>query len=115
MNEGNQQILNRNVMIELIGDEPELIRQFEIDFLKQAKSSLQKIADLYNRSKFSDIKEEAHFLKTSAKAVGAEQVSHLLQTLEESGNELNKPECRELILNIKVALQQIHGVIANEK
>ncbi|AQS39704.1 Hpt domain-containing protein [Shewanella psychrophila] len=115
MNEGTRHILNRNIMIDLIGDEPDLIKQFEIDFLNQAKISLQNIADMYNTSRLHEIKEEAHFLKTSAKAVGAEQISHLLQALEVSGSEHNKPECRELILKTKVALQQIYGVISNDK
>ena len=46
MNEGTRHILNRNIMIDLIGDEPDLIKQFEIDFLNQAKVSLQKMADM---------------------------------------------------------------------
>ena len=115
MNEGTPHILNRNIMIDLIGDEPDLIRQFEIDFLKQAKVSLQKMADMYNTSRLHEITQEAHFLKTSAKAVGAEQISQLLQALEISGSEHNKPECRKLILKTKVALQQIYGVITNDQ
>ena len=115
MNGGTRNILNREIMIDLIGNEPELIKQFEIDFLKQAKVSLQKIADMYNASQIAAIAEEAHFLKTSAKAVGAEQISHLLQALEMSGSAQNKPACRDLILQTRVALYQIHGVISNGK
>ena len=113
MNEGTQQILNENIMLELIGDKPEIIKQFKIDFLKQAKASFQKITHMYNADQFIGIKEEAHFLKTSAKAVGAEQISQLLQALEISSSKFYKNECKELILKIKIALQQIYGVIAN--
>lgn len=115
MNEGTYQILNRNIMKDLIGDEPDLIKQFEIDFLNQAKGSLHKMASMYNADQLVEITEEAHFLKTSAKAVGAERISQLLQTLEESSAKQKKSECRELILKTKVALQEIHGVIANDQ
>ncbi|ABV35597.1 Hpt protein [Shewanella sediminis HAW-EB3] len=115
MTEKQLKILNRNVMIELIGDEPEMIRQFEIDFLKQAKVSLRNIVTMYNDSRILEIKEEAHFLKTSAKAVGAEQTSYLLQALEQSGLEQDKAKCKDLILRVKEALQRVHGVIVNDK
>ncbi len=115
MTEKQLQILNRNVMIELIGNEPDMIRQFEIDFLKQAKVSLRNIVTMYNDSRILEIKEEAHFLKTSAKAVGAEQTSYLLQALEQSGLDQDKAKCKDLILQVKEALQRVHGVIVNDK
>jgi len=115
MTEKHLQVLNRNVMIQLIGNEPEMIRQFEIDFLKQAKVSLRKILAMYNNSQILEIKEEAHFLKTSAKAVGAEQTSYLLQALEQSGLDQDKAKCKTLILQIKEALQSVHGVIINDQ
>ncbi|RTR40888.1 Hpt domain-containing protein [Shewanella canadensis] len=115
MTEKQLQILNRNVMIELIGNEPDMIRQFEIDFLKQAKVSLRNIVTMYNDSRILEIKEEAHFLKTSAKAVGAEQTSYLLQALEQSGLDQDKAKCKDLILRVKEALQRVHGVIVNDK
>ncbi|WP_299798504.1 Hpt domain-containing protein [uncultured Shewanella sp.] len=114
MTEKQLKILNRDVMIGLIGNDPEMIRQFEIDFLRQAKISLNKIAAMYNDSRLSEIREEAHFLKTSAKAIGAEQTSYLLQALENSGLEQDKVECKNLILKIKEALKRVHGVIVND-
>ena len=75
-------VLNRNVMIALIGDDQPQIRQFEIDFLKQAQVSIKKITGYYQNDEFEQIKEEAHFLKTSAKAVGAEQSAMHLEALE---------------------------------
>lgn len=114
MTEKQLEVLNRDVMIALIGNEPEMIRQFEIDFLKQAKISLNKIVIMYNDSRIAEIKEEAHFLKTAAKAVGAEQTSYLLQALEQSGLEQDKIRCKDLILQIKEALQRVHGVIVND-
>lgn len=101
-------------MLDLIGDDPVMIRQFEIDFLKQAKESLLKIIQMYNQGSLIGVKEEAHFLKTSAAAVGAEQTSHLLKALENSGNAEDKPQCKNLILKLKVSLKQVHGVITDD-
>ena len=114
MIESNLKVLNKNIMLDLIGDDPVMIRQFEIDFLKQAKESLLKIIQMYNQGSLIGVKEEAHFLKTSAAAVGAEQTSHLLKALENSGNAEDKPQCKNLILKLKVSLKQVHGVITDD-
>ncbi|GGI88465.1 hypothetical protein GCM10007978_27730 [Shewanella hanedai] len=114
MTEKNLEILNKNIMLDLIGDDPVMIKQFEIDFLKQAKESLQKLILMYNQGSFSGVKEEAHFLKTSAAAVGAEQTSYLLKALELSGEEEDKPKCKRLIVNIKTSLQQVRGAIIDD-
>jgi len=106
-------ILNRNVMVELIGDDESLIKQFEMEFLRQAKLSLGKIVTLYNQSEIRAIKEEAHFLKTSAKAVGAEQTAELLQQLEVLSLDSNKPECKKVIVNISESVKKVYGEIAN--
>ncbi|WP_028865445.1 Hpt domain-containing protein [Psychromonas aquimarina] len=108
-----RKVLNRNVMIDLIGDDRESIRQFEIDFLKQAKTSLIKIAALYNEKNLAAIKEEAHFLKTSAKAVGAEQTADLLEALEHSAVENNKEKSKQKIIQIKESLLLVHKEVKN--
>ncbi|WP_394391811.1 Hpt domain-containing protein [Shewanella woodyi] len=114
MIEPNLKVLNKDIMLDLIGDDPVMIRQFEIDFLKQAKESLQKIILMYNNDSFKAVKEEAHYLKTSAAAVGAEQTSHLLKALETSGEVGDKQQCKHLILEIKSSLKQVHGAIIDD-
>jgi len=109
-----RQILNRNVMRDLIGDDVALAKKFEIEFLKQAKTSVSKIAFSYNTQNFSAIKAEAHFLKTSAKAVGAEKMAELLETLEHIALNKNIAECKQQIVSVNTALKQVYGVIVNE-
>jgi len=49
-NENELQVLNRQVMIDLIGDDQEMMRKFEIQFLQQAKISIAKIAELFKQN-----------------------------------------------------------------
>jgi HPt (histidine-containing phosphotransfer) domain-containing protein len=115
-NDNNQrQILNRQVMINLIGDDQAMMRKFEIQFLQQAKVSIAKIAELFKNNELKPIKEEAHFLKTSARAIGAEQTADLLQSLEEAALKEDKTLCKEHIILINRAVKEVYGVITNEK
>lgn len=103
-----KQVLNRQVIKSLVGNEPEIIKQFETDFISQAKQTLQTIKFQFNSGQIVEIKEEAHFLKTSAKAVGAEQTAALLQELEESAMGEKKGECKQLIVNIFHSVQEVY-------
>jgi HPt (histidine-containing phosphotransfer) domain-containing protein len=114
MTNSQRQILNRNVMRDLIGDDVALSRKFEIEFLKQAKGSVNKIVLSYNSHNFTGIKEEAHYLKTSAKAVGAEQMGALLEALEYMALDKNIAECKQQIFSINAAFKQVYGAIVNE-
>ena len=114
--ENNQlSILNRNVMKELIGDDTEMIRGFEIEFLKQAKVSMAKFAVQYQANEFTAMKEEAHFLKTSAKAVGAEKLGEILQQMEAIAFSKDKAQCKTQIMEINKAIKEVYGVIVNER
>ena len=113
MTTSNKAILNRQTMQDLVGDDAELIKQFETDFLKQAKTSLGKIVQLFNDNQLPEIKEEAHFLKTSARAIGAEQAAELLQELEYAGLAADKGECKALIVKLNQAVKLVYGEIVN--
>jgi HPt (histidine-containing phosphotransfer) domain-containing protein len=119
MNDIQGQILNRNVMRDLIGDDKALTKQFHIEFLKQAKVSLNKIAVFFNSNNFTSIKEEAHFLKTSAKAIGAEKTAYLLEGLEmmalaiDKEKEKDQDKCKQQIIDINTTLKQVYGEVVN--
>ncbi len=115
MDENKRQILNHNAMLNLIGEDQVLSRKFEIQFLQQAKQSIAKIASSFTKSEFNQIKEEAHFLKTSACAIGAEQTADLLESLEEIALNKDNMQCKEHIILINRAVKQVYGVITNEK
>ncbi|CAM4137294.1 Hpt domain-containing protein [Shewanella aquimarina] len=105
------QILNPKIMRDLIGNDPTLIAQFKQDFVSQARSSLRELATHYNNREFKGLKQGAHFLKTSAKAIGAEEVTDKLQQLEFAAIEQDMAQCKQLIIQLKNALQSLIEVI----
>ncbi|MGJ8693656.1 MAG: Hpt domain-containing protein [Thalassotalea sp.] len=114
MRNSPSEILNKNVMVDLIGNEPETIRKFEVEFIKQAHASMKSIIAQYKQDDFNQIKETAHFLKTSARAVGAEQTGDLLESLEKIALMKDKAQCKEHIILINNAIKQVYEVIINE-
>jgi HPt (histidine-containing phosphotransfer) domain-containing protein len=112
--DNNLKILNRNVMFELIGDDEALMKKFEIEFLQQAKKSIAQLSSAYTAANFTEIKEAAHFLKTSAKAVGAEITADYLQQLEDESLNNNKEQCKALIISINSSVKSVYGVIKDE-
>ncbi|MEJ6472795.1 Hpt domain-containing protein [Pseudoalteromonas piscicida] len=99
--------LNPQVLIDLIGDDFATAKKFYTDFLIQSKSSCANIKAAYQAGRFQALKDEAHYLKTSAKAVGAEVLAEHLQALEYSALDHNASACAE---NIKA----IHHEIGSE-
>mgnify|MGYP000091353303 CR=1 FL=1 len=114
MTEQSLKVLNRDVMKALIGDDMEMIKKFEIDFLKQAKESIAKLANAYKSDAYEELKEEAHFLKTSAKAIGAEQLAEQLEQLEHTALANDKQDCKKRIMAINNSIKQVYGAIVNE-
>ncbi|MDK2596651.1 Hpt domain-containing protein [Pseudoalteromonas obscura] len=92
--------LNHNTIIELVGDEPAKIHKFHIEFLKQSSAILRTIIQSFNSDDFSEIKNQAHFLKTSAKAVGAERSAYFLETIESYSLERNKAAIKQVIIKL---------------
>ena len=103
-----KQVLNRQIIQDLIGDDPDLIKQFEMDFMFQAKERLKKIKDQFNQGQIKAIKEDAHFLKTSAQAIGAEQAAACLEQLEKSAWENKATECKQLIISTFHSIEEVY-------
>jgi len=99
------QTLNCQVMLDLIGDDQNKIKQFQIDFLSQANIYYKKLVACFNQSQFSQIKEHAHFLKTSANAIGAEKTGYFLASIEEYALKQDKPALKQLILKLRAELK----------
>ena len=109
------QTLNKQTLINIIGDEPDERLKFLASFLKQSQISLKKFVQLYNQDDYLNIREEAHFLKTSANAIGAEKVGDILQQLEENAVESHKTKCKILIQHINVEVKQVYVKFKNDK
>lgn len=107
-------VLNRDVMKALIGDDVAMIKKFEVEFLQQAKVSIAKFANAYKADAYEQLKEEAHFLKTSAKAIGAEQLAECLEQLEHTALDNDKAQCKSQIMAINSSVKQVYGAVVNE-
>ncbi|WP_394226644.1 Hpt domain-containing protein [Pseudoalteromonas spongiae] len=95
---------NNKVMLELIGEDYEKIQQFQSEFLHQANVYFRKLVETYNQEQFDIVKQHAHFLKTSAKAIGAERTAYFLATIEKYASNKDKPALKQLLLKLKIEL-----------
>lgn len=100
-------ILNRQVMADLLGDDKQMIQQFERDFVAQAKSIVAEMIALIKLKQFVQLKAKAHYLKTSAKAIGAEQSAFWLQQIEHDCNEQHFEHCQTSLKSLMLTLQQV--------
>ncbi|ATC93739.1 Hpt domain-containing protein [Pseudoalteromonas tunicata] len=100
--------LNPQTLKDLIGNEPNEIIQFRIRFLQQAQDNLKALVTQFNHDQFDEIKENAHFLKTSAKAIGAEVTADLLQQLEICALNQQKKRCKFLIKSITDEIKLVY-------
>ncbi|TLX48044.1 Hpt domain-containing protein [Pseudoalteromonas phenolica] len=111
----NLQTLNNDTIIDLIGNEPIKIKKFQHEFLIQSASSLKEIVNYFNSNDFFNIKESAHFLKTSAKAIGAERSAYFLESIEEQCLVNNKPAIKQLLIKLNTELKAIKSELRNEE
>ncbi len=109
----DKQVLNREVIINLIGDDKVAARKFELEFLKQAKMSIADITSYFNQQRYQKISEVAHYLKTSAKAVGAEITAEHLQQLEVCAINQDLMQCKQQIIELHQAVKQVYAEVTN--
>ncbi|KID55884.1 hypothetical protein JF50_16190 [Pseudoalteromonas luteoviolacea] len=109
------QTLNRRTIEELVGDEPAKIAKFHFEFLKQASVVLKSIVKSFNISDFNELKSQAHYLKTSAKAVGAERCAYFLETIENYSLDENKPAIKQVIIKLNGEFVAIKKELRHDK
>ncbi|KMT66238.1 Hpt domain-containing protein [Catenovulum maritimum] len=108
----NNKVFDESIMHSLIGEEPELISEYQLEFYKQSITTLKEIALLFNKKDFQALKESAHFLKTSAKAIGAMRCASTLQALEDTAREANKQESYRLIMQLKTDITDFKQILS---
>ncbi len=112
--ENEPNIINHATLTGLLGDDQVAIRQFQLVFLKDARISLKNQSQLLAETRFQEVKEEVHYLKTSALSVGAEQVAATLQKMEQASLDRDQAHCHKLFLQLQKCLKQYHQVLQNE-
>lgn len=106
--------LNTSTLSQLLGDDPQTIQSFYADFLTQAKQEANTMRACCARLDYAGLAEHAHFLKTSAAAIGGEQMASLLQRLEQTCETGQPQQVARLMDKFYQALADIEGVITNE-
>ncbi|MER2491998.1 Hpt domain-containing protein [Catenovulum sediminis] len=76
-------IYDPEVLVSLIGDDQPLIEEYKKEFVKQCVPTLRGIAAAFNKNENTEVKDQAHYLKTSAKAIGAMRCAARLQKIED--------------------------------
>ena len=100
-------ILNNETLIALVGDESSTLQKFQREFLLQSKQCLKTLVHEFNTQNFPSLVETAHYLKTSAKSVGAEQVSDTLQNLEKTGSHRDITATKKLLIQLQAQLNAV--------
>ena len=106
-------ILSHNVLIDFIGNDKNSINEFYIEFMQQADTSMKFLTMHFNARNFEKISEEAHFLKTSAMAIGAQRTGQILHILEDKAREKSTKECYRELVALKTTLIALKSSIAN--
>ncbi|NTS77129.1 Hpt domain-containing protein [Catenovulum sp. SM1970] len=107
-------VYDKEVITSLIGDDPTLIRKYQNQFFHQAKLSLRSFVSNYRSQDSGALKEGAHFLKTSAKAIGALACADLLERLEQACLNKNASLQKELLSQIQLSLKELQSVLSHE-
>lgn len=92
---------NKQAIMEFIGDDESSIREFVGEFVLQVRTSFKKLVEHYKASEYPELKAEAHYLKTSAGAVGAEILADDLQQLEYASVKQDVVSAGNLLRKIK--------------
>jgi len=87
----NTSPIDLSVIKGLIGDDEEVIKMFFIKFVDSVPGDMQEIKSALDADGYGLVKSLAHRLKSSAKAIGAEDFATLCQGLEDK-SDLNKKE-----------------------
>ncbi len=110
-----RQLINDKVMQALLGDDDESILEFKQQFLVQSAQCLMQMKDLLISEDLIELGFTAHFLKTSAQAIGAEQSAHLLAEIEQAAKHHKLAFCTAHLSKLERLHHQLYTVIYSER
>jgi len=100
-------------LIETLGtDDPTMLADFYLDFLRTEENTLVEIQQAYEVSNSGDIGRLAHRLKSSARAVGAHTLADCCLALEEAGKQADTPAIDALMRLFPELFSQVRTWIA---
>jgi CheY-like chemotaxis protein/HPt (histidine-containing phosphotransfer) domain-containing protein len=84
-------------LVELVGDDPGMLRELLEEFLRNAEKQTAEIAAAAVTNDTMTVTGVAHTLKSAARSVGAMALGELCQSLETAGNTVALPAWEELV------------------
>jgi len=100
-------ILDVNVLVQLVGDDKELIESFLSEYCLSAESAALQIDEAYKGSDWKRIGELAHALKSSSRSVGALALGEICSELESAGKTNDESQIHTVMAGFAPSLQAV--------
>ena len=84
-------------LVELVGDDPAMLRDLLEEFLRNAEKQTAEIAAAAMTNDTTTITGVAHTLKSAARSVGALALGELCQSLETAGRTVALPDWEAMV------------------
>jgi len=82
---GGNHAIDERALKDMFGDDPETFKEILTEFLEAARANIQEIQNGREHRVAAEVEAAAHKLKSSARAVGANQLADLCYELEQAG------------------------------
>lgn len=100
--------LDVNVLIQLVGDDEDLIASFLSEYRKSAESAAEQIGLAYKSGQWKQVGELAHALKSSSRSVGALALGEICAALESAGKNDDESQIHSAMAGFN---QSLHAVM----
>ncbi len=104
-------VLNVGVLESLVGDDPEVVKDFLVQFRDVAEQSAQELERALDDRSWNDVVDIAHRLKSSSRSVGATILGDACATIEELGSKHDGANLQELKLKFEEALYDVYQAL----
>lgn len=99
--ETNKKVIDTSVLIELIGDDPEVLLEIYQEYLEPTYETLEELKTCFENGDFEGVGQSAHKLKSSSRSIGANDLADLCVELEVAGKEGDLETIKNLYANLK--------------
>jgi EAL domain-containing protein (putative c-di-GMP-specific phosphodiesterase class I)/DNA-binding NarL/FixJ family response regulator/HPt (histidine-containing phosphotransfer) domain-containing protein len=100
-------VLDGDALASQVGDDAELVAEFQSRFLASAKSTVAEVLMAAGRADWVRVGDLAHRLKSSSRVVGAMRLGACLHALEQAGHACDTETARGLVDRLEEELQQV--------
>jgi len=102
-------LIRLDVLAEYVGDDPQVQQRIVEKVLHTAEKTIAELHLAVAEEDLEQVGKLAHRIKSSARAIGAEQLVELFQLLEQAGEGGEMSEVLELEAHLDGFLHQLHS------